>query len=651
MNLFEYVSKMKELNAPTAIAGIVILCLFLVVIFFKMLSGMRRGGYRQIVHTVLTIVSAIVSVIVAVSMSNSIIGSLSGDTINSLIDAVEGAVPGAGEAIQGALNGMDTTVVESIILLPAALLIIPILMVVIFLLLNLIFKIVYLIIYKCFKIKKAQNNNQRLGGVLLGAVEAIIWIMIIVLPISGIITLVDNAYETVLESVEGTEDEEEIYATYEEIFMPFTENPAHTFLTSLGSKEISSAISTVEINGRKTDLAKEMHGILRVALVDIKGLDGADFGALNDENKAAINSIIDALDNSPYISNIVVALLNAAGSTGELIPEDGLDSNIQPVVDEIMLFLSTITTDTLTTDLSTVRDFYFDLSDSGLIKAITDGDDILQVLKEDRKSGKNTINKIVATLNSNPRTTGLKSSLVTVMLRSMTSGSGTAGGTTGGNAGGSTGGNTGGSTGGNTGGSTGPVITPTVEVTYEGMKESMNEIKNIKKEDFATEEEYKQELSNTVETTLGDYGIVDLEPEVIDSVADYVDENFSDKVDDLTDQEFDDLILHYMDIYLEYIDTGVVPDEFEGIGGGNADGGNTDGGNSGNMGGGDIGGGDIDIGGGDIDINEVTLTPEGLLLPNGQLIPAGTPAPFDITLPDGTVIYTGTPVPALGQNP
>ena len=58
MNLFEYVSSMKELGGITATIGIGLLCLFLVVIIFKMLGGLRRGFIRQAVSLAFTAASA-----------------------------------------------------------------------------------------------------------------------------------------------------------------------------------------------------------------------------------------------------------------------------------------------------------------------------------------------------------------------------------------------------------------------------------------------------------------------------------------------------------------------------------------------------------------------------------------------------------------
>ena len=51
MNLFEFIQTMKEMGTPFGIAGVAILGLFLIYIILKMLGGMRRGTWRQLVRT------------------------------------------------------------------------------------------------------------------------------------------------------------------------------------------------------------------------------------------------------------------------------------------------------------------------------------------------------------------------------------------------------------------------------------------------------------------------------------------------------------------------------------------------------------------------------------------------------------------------
>ena len=77
----------------------------------------------------------------------------------------------------------------------------------------------------------------------------------------------------------------------------------------------------------------------------------------------------------------------------------------------------------------------------------------------------------------------------------------------------------------------------------------MNEIISIKKEDFATEEEYKEEVSSSISEVLSNQGIP-LEGEQLDKVTDFVINEFEGK-DSLTEADFADFMTKYYDEYLK----------------------------------------------------------------------------------------------------
>jgi len=55
MNLFDFVTRMKEMDGVLGYVGAALLVLFLLLIVFKMLGGMRRGTWRQLVRTAATL--------------------------------------------------------------------------------------------------------------------------------------------------------------------------------------------------------------------------------------------------------------------------------------------------------------------------------------------------------------------------------------------------------------------------------------------------------------------------------------------------------------------------------------------------------------------------------------------------------------------
>ncbi len=541
MNFFEYVDLMKEMNTPVALVGLGLLALFLVVIIVKMLGGMRRGVWRQIVRTGMTLIAAIVSYIAAKVVSNSIIGSLDVTKIEGLVLQLDKYIPGASEKIMAALSSFDPTLIESIMVLPATIILVPIICTVIFLIINLILKIVRAIIIRIFGFKKAKKNPQRLGGALLAAVEGIIWIVMVTLPICGILSLADQAYDKAITAADE-ETRATLVETYDEYILPFTENPAICFVDSMGSKTMYNGIATIKIDKKKTNMRDEVLSMADVILIEAPQLKGADFAALNDDQKASVTSIVDALAGSPFMSKILVSVFHSLPEiyNSGLIPTDNLGGEYQAVIDSFMVFFETSDTDKLGADLNTIKSFYFGFCDSGIMAAIKNGDDIMQFITDDYNGDKHILN-MINTLSGNPRTQAIVDGLYNLVLNAAFSGATSPDGDA----------------------SNGENV---LNIDIVEVKNGLNNIVSVNKSDYETEEEYREVLSETISTTINDTIGVELEEDVVDEISNYVDENYSEQLENLTDEEFNELIFEVIDIYQGFLNgDDVNPDDFDDI--------------------------------------------------------------------------------------
>lgn len=537
MNFFDYVTLMKDMSSPVALVGLGLLALFLVIIIFKMLGGMRRGTWRQVVRTGMTLIAAIVSYIAAKVLSNSIIGSLDVTKIEGLVLQLDKYILGASEKIMAALSSFDPTLIESIMVLPATIILVPIICTVIFLIINLILKIVRAIIIRIFGFKKAKKNPQRLGGALLAAVEGIIWVVMVTLPICGILSLADQAYDKAITAADE-ETRATLVETYDEYILPFTENPAIRFVDSMGAKTMYNGIATIKIDKKKTNMRDEVLSMADVILIEAPQLKGADFAALNDDQKASVTSIVDALAGSPFMSNILVSVLHSLPEiyNSGLIPTDNLGGEYQAVIDSFMVFFETSDTDKLGADLNTIKSFYFGFCDSGIMAAIKSGEDIMQFITDDYKGDKHILT-MINTLSGNPRTQAIVDGLYNLVLNVAFSGA-----TEGGDA------------------------ENVLDIDIVEVKNGLNNIVSVNKSDYETEEEYREVLSDTISTTINDTIGVELEEDVVDEISDYVDENFSEQLENLTDEEFNGLIFEVIDIYQGFLNGDEVnPDDFEDI--------------------------------------------------------------------------------------
>ena len=542
MTIFEYVSKMQELGTPVALVGLGILAVFLVFIIFKMLGGLFKGTWNKLLSVGVSLVAVAISFGVGSWLSNHIIGALDVKTFEAIINMADSYLPGIGDALRNAISSFDGELLEYLLLIPATLFIVPALTSALFVIINLILKFVLSIITFILRLNKARNMTQRLGGAILGAVEGVIWVTMVVLPICAILSLVDQGYQKAMDTAEP-ETKAELAQVYDDYFYPFVENPAISFISSVGTEPLANGLATVNIENEKANIRKEVLSVADIIIVDATNLKGADFTALNEEQQEAFGSILNALGESPIMSRVLVNALHSLPSiyNNGLIPIE-LGGEFSDVLDDFMAFLESTSRETINGDLNTIKDFYFGFCDSGLLAAISEGQDIMQFVNDDYRGDKHILG-MLNTLSGNPRTQGIVDGLYNFVLNAAFSGA---------------------SSGGDANGENGSEVLENIDV--QEVKTGLNNIITINQNDFATEEEYREELTNTIETTINDTIGVELEPEVVDEIADFVDENYAERVEELTDEEFNELMFEVIDIYQSYINGEEInPDDLENL--------------------------------------------------------------------------------------
>jgi hypothetical protein len=483
------------------------------------------------VRTGATLLAAVVSFISGDIIAGRIVGSLDVNNLESLISKIEMQVPQSGEIIRSVLGAINTDMIEYMLLLPATIILIPILTTVLFLVINLIFKIVRGILIKIFKFKKAKTNSQRLGGALLAAVEGIIWVTMVIFPLTGMLTLADAAYT---EAMNADGASHELRETYDEYIFPFTENPVFTFVEKVGADAMTNSIATVKIDGKRTNMRSQVLSVAHVIVVDTKTLKGADFTALTPDQQAALESIIDTLAESPFTSGLMVSVMNAMPTLYEsgLVKID-MGEDFAPVMDSLMDFLKGIKTETLESDIDTVLDFYFGFCDSGILAALSGGEDIMQFISDDY-NGDRHILTMLNTLTGNERTKGIVDSLYNLVLSAAFDRSDEG------------------------------EDNVLADVNISDVRDGLNNIVSVNRSDYETTEEYREVLSDTISTTINDTIGVELEQETVDEIADYIDENYAEQIEDLTDEEFNELMFEVVDIYQGYLNgEEILPDDLE----------------------------------------------------------------------------------------
>ena len=183
-------------------------------------------------------------------------------------------------------------------------------------------------------------------------------------------------------------------------------------------------------------------------------------------------------------------------------------------------FLEGVTQGTLAQDINTIMSVYYAISDSGVIKELEESEDadLMALLQDKRREGDDTIPKIIGILQDNPRTAAMVKAMTETLLSSLSTGVQLPNGST-------------------------------VSVSYDSLKNDMSNVLSVERSDYATDDEYYGAIGEVLDSTLRENGIA-LEGEIIDSIAEYIGDEYSD-IDEMTDAQFNDMLLYYYDAYLD----------------------------------------------------------------------------------------------------
>ena len=425
------------------------------------------------------------------------------------------------------LYSIDMDAVRELVAIPLSLVIRPVLFVAAFVALHNLLIILHKIIAAICGFKRKKNNlATRALGLILGTIQGIFVSVVILTPIVGISGMAKEAMTVMKEyapNEEFTEYAEEKYDAYAEGII---ENPLIKFCSTAGSGALYEKLSTAVINGESFNMTAIIPDSVKITS-DSARLWGADAKNLTPENEAAIERILGTVRGNLQIRKIVAGAVSSAAYlyTNEVFPVD-IGDPFRSVINSAAEIFHTTSSDNVCDDLDTVKDVYFILSREGVLVSFDKGaDEMLKVLISKDGSGETAVNRIVTVIRSNERTKPLVSLVTKLSVTVMADKVG---------------------------------IDEKALETFDNVKNGIaDNVLTIEKENYATEEEYVQQISNALDTTLRENEI-ELEKGIVDKMAEYVSEHFDD-VETLTDDGAADIIFSYYDAYLEYLETGKTP--------------------------------------------------------------------------------------------
>lgn len=491
---------------------IILLLIFAVI---EMFHASRRGIVRQIIHVVFT-AAAFVIAFMAV---DGLVGTelFTAETVDSFIaelQAQSGEVQ-IDEAAIESIKNLNPDVMNALLALPMATLVAPMAFSLVFVVVYAVAQILFFIISRIFP--KVDGVVGKGGGMVVGLVEAVLAFSLVMLPMAVITDIglevnekIDLSSFVDEESFEGEEIPEDIMVVENDFVLDISR--------ALGSGILDSFYNTT-INGHDYNMREELSNLIDV--IDAVGGVGADFNPedLSDEAKAAISGAIDEIGNSDYLSYIssgMFAILGTSIEDLELESDEGGDLYLA-IIKDLVRICATSDETTIKGDLNTVKDVFFILSDDGIIAAFNanvNSDEMLTLLTTKDAEGNTTIDEIITALRANDRTAPLITTLTKLSISIMAENLG--------------------------------LDADTAEI-YENVKTGVNEILEIDRDSYASDEEYKDAVAESINSTLTENGIT-LNDDAIDAMADYAAENFSD-VEQLTDDDINDILLKYYNAY------------------------------------------------------------------------------------------------------
>ncbi len=529
----------QELAAVLSYAPWVIFGIMAFLVLIGALKGLRRGIQRQTVRTATIILSIVLSVVAIKIGYGRIFSYLDAMTVEELVNkGIELGLLSSSDDLS-VLYNLEMATLEYILAIPLTLIIAPLVFVVLFIVISAIMLIVHAIVSGVLGFKKKKNNGvTRLCGMALGAVQGLLVSAMVLLPFVGLSNLAAGAMDTMRDNTSASETEQELVATYDENVKPIAECASMKIMGVCGGKIVYNIVATTSVEGESFNMRGEVDTVLSV-YSEYSSLEGMEWHSLKDSDKATIESMLDKIENSDYFAPLLASLARGLSKTvteGEMLDE--MEEPMKTLFCDVFGIFATSTKDNFFTDVDTILDLYYLFSDEGILEAIVDTDsgevpddspsgeeeDIMSMLGRKDEEGNTVISRAITLLQDNPRTAPIVTSLMKISLSMMVN---TAGDEMAGDTG---------------------LTTEEIEEVYDNVKQGLNDVVQIKKEDYASDEEYKDAVSASLDETFRANNI-ELDEDIIDVVADHVIENFGD-VEEVTDEHIVEVILEYYDAYL-----------------------------------------------------------------------------------------------------
>ena len=541
MNFVEYINAVSAKDTIGAYISLGIFALIGVSALLGGYYGATRGFSKSVIRFFTIVASAICSLFAVTGISELIVKKAMADGDSQSVDALlnnyfPGLTDSMPDMITPILGEMNSGTATIFVMMIVAIIITPVLFISFFYILKTLTFFVYsLLAGLTGAISYGKGIVSTLLGGAVGVIQGMFIAAVIIIPISGLCNVADEARGPLMDDVDTPN--EYIETAYSTVINDLADNPVFDLVDKFGGNAAYERMITVKINGEKIDMGDECVGAIKV-LADILPIANKDFDWKHpsEDQKDAFATVVTDIEHNKLIASLasdVMRGMAAVIKNGTL--NLGLSGAAKTLVDDVMTMFSTTNSDTIASDLDLLVDIYFIMCDRNMIDTLTSGDPeaLRDVLTNKDENGDTAADVILDRLNAYDRAHPIITSFTKLSLSAMQ-------------------------------GALGSEFDN--EELYESVKNEMTNILNHNKSDFETEEEYKEAVSNDLDKALADNNLT-VDEDTKQSMVDYIADNYGDFEGEITDKEINDALLSYYKSYAESLGQGgVTPPVDEGNG-------------------------------------------------------------------------------------
>lgn len=480
--------------------------------------GLVRGACRQTIRFITVIASAVLSFLACLAIYPLVMGYFEGLSMQDVINMAGSALA---EPLQKIVSCIEASLIGDVVSLPLAFLAMPLIFVLLFILISLLMIIVHKVVSGALAFTTKRNNAlTRIGGAALGFVQGIIVAAILLVPISGTLATAESALAKSFEAHPEAHNAVELNDSFYNNFGSTVKNPVMQMSTGI-SNLTYGAWSTVKVDGDDVDVRSAVDSAVNIVVL-LGDIADCDFNSFTPEQKETVRAITGDVYSNKYLAIIFSGFLR---SFSEMVDEGAItvsfEDPVGPFVEHFIAVFATSNKENLDDDIKTLENVIFIFADDGAIKTLRETPDkMFEKFIQIGDDGHTLLGRIELELSKNPRMIEVAHELSTLSMSLVLHDKG-----------------------------------QEMEKAEDALKDvsgAIDDIVNMDKESFDNEEDYKQAVNETIDAVLKDYGI-DVAPEKVDELSDFVLEEFGDK-QSITEAEITDFMVKYYELYYKYKD-------------------------------------------------------------------------------------------------